>query len=86
MIGCVVVDPLAEAGADLSGLDEGIELRPTTDPLDIAPWAAHEVLLVSADPERLAAAAALGLNRLVATSPEATAAAVEEMCRELDRP
>ena len=77
---------LADGELDLSGLDEGVEVRPLTGPLDPSPWAAHEVLVVSADPGVLAEAGALGLNRLVATEPGATTPAVLELCRELDRP
>ena len=75
-----------DVGLDLSGLDEGVEVRKLTGPLDPTPSAATEVLVVSVDPGVLAEAGALGLNRLVATDPGATTAAVLELCRELDRP
>jgi hypothetical protein len=54
--------------------------------LEPAPFEAHEVLLVSADPERLAEAGRLGVNRLVAAAdPVATVATVDELVAFLDR-
>jgi hypothetical protein len=76
---------IVDGGLDL-GEPDGVEVRTLTGALDPGPWAPHEVLLVSADPERLAAAGALGLNRLVAADAQTTAAAVAELCGELDRP
>lgn len=78
---CVLVD----AELDLGGLGDEVEVRPAASPLDLGPWGAREVLVVSADPDLLAAAGALGVHRLIATDPEATGAAVAELCRELDR-
>lgn len=82
MIRCVIVD----AGTEVGALTEGIEVRVATDRLDLEPWAPHEVVLVSADPERLAVAGAAGINRLVVAGADTTAAALDELCRELDRP
>ena len=77
---------LADGELDLSGLDRGVEVRSLTAILEPAPWVAHEVLVVSAEPAVLAEAGALGLNRLGVTDPGPTTAAVLELCRELDRP
>ena len=77
---------LADEELDLSDLDRGVEVRSVTAILETAPWVDHEVLVVSADPEVLAEAGTLGLNRLIVTDPGPTAAAVLELCRELDRP
>lgn len=76
---------LDDVGLDRSELD-GVEVLAASAPLDPAPWEPHEVLLVSRDEERLAAAGAVGINRLVATDPAMTTEAVAELCRELDRP
>jgi hypothetical protein len=75
---------LDDVGLDLSEL-EGVEVEASSAALDPAPWAPHEVLLVSRDADRLAAAYTLGLNRLVAAEPGVTAAALGELCQELDR-
>jgi len=80
VIRCVLVDGGLEPG-DL----DGIEVRTVAGPLDPGPWAAHEVLVVSVDDDRMAEAGVLGLHRLLATDPAATAAAVAELCAELDR-
>jgi len=81
VIRCVLDD----VGLDLVGLDD-VATRAAAGGLDVAPWAVHEVLVVSADTDVLAAAGALGLNRLRAADPAVTADAVRELCRELDRP
>ncbi len=80
MIRCVVDD------VGLDDLDPGVEVRAVAVPLDPSPWAPHEVLVVSGAPDVLAAAQARGVNRLVVADAAATAAAVAELCRELDRP
>jgi hypothetical protein len=76
---------LDDVGLDLSEL-EGVEVERSSAELDPAPWAPHEVLLVSDDADRLAQAHTLGLNRLLAADPSSTATAVAELCRALDHP
>jgi hypothetical protein len=66
---------------DLGELPPGVEVVPP--PPDLGPWAAHEVILVSDDPEALAAAGVLGIHRLVAA--EGVADAVRELVELLDR-
>jgi hypothetical protein len=69
----------------LGHLSEGIEVVVDRSPLDPSPFAPHEVLVVSADPERLAEAGRLGLHRLVAVGGEDPTAAVVELVAFLDR-
>ena len=65
------------------GLDDVVECRQLTGGADPGSAAPAEVLVVSADEAVLAEAGHRGLHRLVPTTPEATAAAVAELCREL---
>ena len=69
------------------GTDSALEVGVARVPLDPAPFEPREVLVVSADPEVLAGAGRLGLQRLVVdgTTAEATAAAVAELVGFLDR-
>ena len=77
----IVIDP--DLDLILGPQPKGVEV---VDELDPAPFAPHEVLLVSADPERLAEAGRQGIHRLVADDdPRATADAVDELVAFLDR-
>jgi hypothetical protein len=67
---------------DLGSLPEGVEVVPP--PLDLGRWAPAEVLVVTADPELLAAAGDAGAHRLLPEG-EATAAAVRQFVDLLDR-
>jgi hypothetical protein len=76
---------VADLALDPGLLPDDVELSPD-GPLDPAPFEAHEVLVASDDPERLAEAGRLGLQRLVpGDDPEATSAAVAELVELLDR-
>lgn len=67
---------------DLGEAPAGVEVvRP---PVDLGPFAAHEVLVVSDDPEVLATAGELGAHRLVADGP-GVGDAVGELVALLDR-
>jgi hypothetical protein len=78
----VLADATVWPVLDVGDVDRGS----TTDPLDLGPWSPREVLVVSADPDILAAAGAVGAHRLVGSDPEATAAAAVELIGELHRP
>jgi hypothetical protein len=79
----IVVDPDLEdaLGPQPEGVEVGVggSLEPT-------PFESHEVLVVSADPERLEEAGRQGLHRIVAgDAPATTAEAVAELVAFLDR-
>jgi hypothetical protein len=67
---------------DLGEVPDGVEV--VAPPPGLGPWAAHEVLVVSDDPEVLAAAGALGAHRIVADGAD-VGDAVRELVAFLDR-
>lgn len=77
----VLADVTVAAVLDVGDIDVGS----TVNPLDLGPWVAGEVLVVTADADVLAAAGAIGAHRLVAAEPEVTATAVVELIEELRR-
>jgi hypothetical protein len=80
-IRCVLADLAVSTLLDLGD----VEVGPATEPFALGGRPPREVLVVSADPGVLAAAGAAGAHRLVAGDPEATATAVVELIRELQR-
>jgi hypothetical protein len=76
---------LVDDALDLGPQAAGVERELAIAPLDLGPWAPNEVLLVSADAELLAEAGALGIHRIVADEPAATAGAVRQFVDFLDR-
>jgi hypothetical protein len=67
---------------DLGEVPDGVEV--VSPPPALGPWAAHEVLVVSDDPDVLATAGALGAHRIVADGGD-VAEAVRELVALLDR-
>ena len=81
----VLVDP--GLGVDLGPQPEALEVGAAGSPLDVAGFEPHEILVVAGDPELLAEAGRLGLQRLVAADDRsATSSAVAELVELLARP
>jgi hypothetical protein len=79
----IVVDP--DLDLAIGPQPEGVEVG-VGGALDPAPFEPHEVLLVSADEDRLVEAGRLGIHRVVADDdPRTTADAVDELVAFLDR-
>lgn len=76
---------LVDDALDLGPQAKGVEVEPAASPLDLGARAPSEVLVVSADLEVLAEAAALGVHRIVLEDPVATAGAVRQFVDFLDR-
>ena len=70
----------------VTDLDLGdLPVEVVAPPVALGPWSANEVLVVSADPEVLDAAGALGAHRIVPAGTEATIAAVRQFLDLLHR-
>ena len=75
--------PVQRIVTDLDLGDLPVEV--VAPPVALGPWSPNEVLVVSADPEVLDAAGALGAHRIVPAGNEATATAVRQFLDLLQR-